>query len=139
MKQWHCGVRSKTNGKLLAFISAVPQTIRIYEKTVKMVEINFLCVHKRLRYALSTIFQRYLSRSKRVAPVLIREITRRVNLEGIFQAAYTAGVVIPKPIAVCRYDLIFKHFTPLDISLYLNKKTSGRHNNAVCLDIGIVR
>lgn len=55
-----------------------------------MVEINFLCVHKKLR-------------SKRVAPVLIREITRRVNLMGIFQAVYTAGVVLPKPIATCRY------------------------------------
>lgn len=54
-----------------------------------MVEINFLCVHKKLR-------------SKRVAPVLIREITRRVNLQGIFQAVYTAGVVLPKPIATCR-------------------------------------
>lgn len=58
--------------------------------TQKMVEINFLCVHKKLR-------------SKRVAPVLIREITRRVNLEGIFQAVYTAGVVLPKPVGSCRY------------------------------------
>lgn len=57
----------------------------------KMVEINFLCVHKKLR-------------SKRVAPVLIREITRRVNLEGIFQAVYTAGVVLPKPVSTCRYQ-----------------------------------
>lgn len=55
-----------------------------------MVEINFLCVHKKMR-------------SKRVAPVLIREITRRVNLTGIFQAVYTAGVVLPKPIGTCRY------------------------------------
>lgn len=55
----------------------------------KMVEINFLCVHKKLR-------------SKRVAPVLIREITRRVHLEGIFQAVYTAGVVLPKPVGTCR-------------------------------------
>ena len=58
-------------------------------RTVLMVEINFLCVHKKLR-------------SKRVAPVLIREITRRVHLEGIFQAVYTAGVVLPKPVACCR-------------------------------------
>lgn len=55
----------------------------------KMVEINFLCVHKKLR-------------SKRMAPVLIREITRRVNLQGIFQAVYTAGVVLPKPVGTCR-------------------------------------
>jgi len=55
-----------------------------------MVEINFLCVHKKLR-------------DKRLAPVLIREITRRVNLTSIFQAVYTAGKVLPKPIAKCRY------------------------------------
>lgn len=60
-----------------------------------MVEINFLCVHKKLR-------------SKRVAPVLIREITRRVNLQGIFQAVYTAGVVLPKPVATCRYFITNK-------------------------------
>ncbi|GMS89186.1 hypothetical protein PENTCL1PPCAC_11361 [Pristionchus entomophagus] len=90
LKTWHCGVRAKTSKKLFAFISAVPQTIRVYDKEKKMVEINFLCVHKKLR-------------SKRVAPVLIREITRRVNLQGIFQAAYTAGVVLPKPVSVCRY------------------------------------
>jgi glycylpeptide N-tetradecanoyltransferase len=35
--------------------------------------------------------------------MLIKEITRRVNLLGVFQAVYTAGVVLPKPIAACRY------------------------------------
>ncbi|VDM48540.1 unnamed protein product [Toxocara canis] len=90
LKKWHCGVRAKSSGKLIAFISAIPSTIRVYEKVVRMVEINFLCVHKKLR-------------SKRVAPVLIREITRRVNQEGIYQAAFTAGVILPKPIATCRY------------------------------------
>ncbi|CAD6196846.1 unnamed protein product [Caenorhabditis auriculariae] len=90
LPQWHCGVRAKSSGRLLAFIGAVPQNIRVYKKAVKMVEINFLCVHKKLR-------------SKRVAPVLIREITRRVNQQGIFQAAFTAGIVIPKPVSVCRY------------------------------------
>lgn len=42
-------------------------------------------------------------RSKRLTPVLIKEITRRCNLEGVFQAIYTAGVVIPTPISTCRY------------------------------------
>jgi glycylpeptide N-tetradecanoyltransferase len=54
-----------------------------------MCEINFLCVHKKLR-------------SKRLAPVLIKEVTRRVNLRGIFQAVYTAGVLLPKPVSACR-------------------------------------
>ena len=34
---------------------------------------------------------------------MIREITRRVNCKGTFQAVYTAGVVLPKPVATCRY------------------------------------
>lgn len=53
-------------------------------------EINFLCAHKKLR-------------NKRLAPVLIKEVTRRVNLRNIWQAVYTAGVVIPTPISTCRY------------------------------------
>ncbi|XP_078385989.1 glycylpeptide N-tetradecanoyltransferase 1 [Cetorhinus maximus] len=88
--QWHCGVRVVSNKKLVGFISAIPANIQIYDHLKKMVEINFLCVHKKLR-------------SKRVAPVLIREITRRVNLEGSYQAVYTAGVVLPKPVGTCRY------------------------------------
>lgn len=89
-QDWHIGVRVVKSGLLVGFISAIPGHVRIYEKTEKIVEINFLCVHKKLR-------------SKRVAPVLIREITRRVNLTGCFQAVYTAGVVLPKPISTCRY------------------------------------
>ena len=84
-QEWHCGVRVAKSNKLVGFISAVPAHIRTYDKETRMVEINFLCVHKKLR-------------AKRLAPVLIREITRRGNLQGIFQAVYTAGVVLPKPV-----------------------------------------
>ena len=81
-----------------------------------MVEINFLCVHKKLR-------------SKRVAPVLIKEITRRVNKEGIFQAVYTAGVLLPKPISVCQYwhrslnpkKLVEVHFSALHKHMTLQR------------------
>lgn len=52
-------------------------------------------------------------RSKRVAPVLIREITRRVNQQKIFQAVYTAGVVLPKPVGVCRWEMFFMLLFPL--------------------------
>ncbi|XP_049535215.1 glycylpeptide N-tetradecanoyltransferase [Anopheles darlingi] len=89
-RDWHCGVRVVKSGRLVGFISAIPGTLNVHKKEQRMVEINFLCVHKKLR-------------SKRLAPVLIREITRRVNLTGIFQAVYTAGVVLPKPVSSCRY------------------------------------
>lgn len=71
-RDWHLGLRNTSNGKMLAFISAIPATIKIHGQEDKVVEINFLCVHKQLR-------------SKRLAPVLIKEITRRVNLTGIFE------------------------------------------------------
>lgn len=90
LKAFHLGVRSSSKGSLVAFISAVPATVRSYEKNFPSVEINFLCVHKKLR-------------SKRLAPVLIKEITRRVNLTGVFQAVYTAGIVLPGPVSSCRY------------------------------------
>ena len=87
---FHLGVRSAKSQKLVAFISAIPAKVRAYEKEIPIVEINFLCVHKKLR-------------SKRLAPVLIKEITRRVNHTGVFQALYTAGIVLPGPISSCRY------------------------------------
>lgn len=89
-KEFHLGVRSSKNGKLVALITGVPATVRAHQSEMSMVEINFLCVHKRLR-------------SKRLAPVLIKEITRRVNHSGVFQAVYTAGVTLPVPVASCRY------------------------------------
>ncbi|KAF9284544.1 glycylpeptide N-tetradecanoyltransferase [Mortierella alpina] len=90
-KAWHIGVRVASNKKLVAFISGIPQDVRVHNSVKRMVDINFLCVHKKLR-------------SKRLAPVLIKEVTRRTHLEGIFQAVYTAGVVLPKPMATCRYN-----------------------------------
>ncbi|KAJ6731326.1 N-MYRISTOYL TRANSFERASE [Salix purpurea] len=87
---WHIGVRAKASQKLVAFITGVPARIRVRDEVVKMAEINFLCVHKKLR-------------SKRLAPVMIKEVTRRVHLENMWQAAYTAGVVLPTPITTCQY------------------------------------
>ena len=90
VKQFHLGVRSSKSNRLMAFITGVPAKVRVYNEEKDMVEVNFLCVHKKLR-------------SKRLAPVLIKEITRRVNHTGVFQAVYTAGVVLPGHVASCRY------------------------------------
>ena len=46
-----------------------------------MVEINFLCVHKKLR-------------KHRLAPVLISEITRRVNVTNVWQVCYWHSVTL---------------------------------------------
>lgn len=89
-KDWIVGVRASASGKLVASITGVPATMAAYHHSMVMCEINFLCVHKKLR-------------TKRLAPVLIKEVTRRVNLCDIWQATYTAGVVLPKPLAQCQY------------------------------------
>ena len=103
LRHLHIGVRVKEadkdkTGKLVGFITGIPANVRVYDRyspllssllshhaislrplsldrvmvtrEVPMVEINFLCVHKKLR-------------AKRLAPVLIKEITRRVNLTGV--------------------------------------------------------
>jgi glycylpeptide N-tetradecanoyltransferase len=102
--------------KLVAFISGVPATLRINSNTLKVVEINFLCVHKKLR-------------SKRLAPVLIKEMTRRVNLAGTFQAVYTAGTVLPVPVSTARYhhrSLNPKKLVQVGFSRLSGKMTLGR-------------
>ncbi|KAL0468524.1 glycylpeptide N-tetradecanoyltransferase [Neurospora intermedia] len=87
-KEWHVGIRS--GDTLCAFIAAVPTEIRVRDKVIQGSEVNFLCIHKKLR-------------GKRLAPVLIKEITRRINREGIWQAIYTGGIVLPRPVSTCRY------------------------------------
>ncbi|KAI9891692.1 MAG: glycylpeptide N-tetradecanoyltransferase [Vezdaea aestivalis] len=89
-KDWHVGVRAKESKKLVAFISGIPVKLRVRNKTIDATEVNFLCTHKKLRL-------------KRLAPTMIKEITRRSYLANIQQAIYTAGVVLPTPIGTCRY------------------------------------
>lgn len=67
------GVRAKQSRALVGFITGIPCKMVVYGETVKAVEINFLCVHKKLR-------------AKRLAPILIKEVTRKTNLLGIYQA-----------------------------------------------------
>ncbi|XP_061714475.1 glycylpeptide N-tetradecanoyltransferase-like [Cydia pomonella] len=86
------GMRKFKSGRLVAFISSVPVRLRIYDQVQTAVEMNFFCVHKKLR-------------SKRLAPFLMREMYRRVKLSQIYLAVYTAGIVLPKPIGTCSYWL----------------------------------
>lgn len=91
-KEWHIGVRVKTTGKLVAFISGIASNLKLIKSQtdLKSVDINFLCVHKKLR-------------KKRLTPVLVKEVTRRVNKADIWHALYTGGAILPKPVSTCRY------------------------------------
>ncbi|EGP87678.1 uncharacterized protein MYCGRDRAFT_109408 [Zymoseptoria tritici IPO323] len=94
-KECHIGVRTKTGddgkkGKLVASIAGIPVSLTVRGKQVDACEINFLAIHRKLR-------------NKRLAPVLIKEVTRRYYLNGIYQALYTAGTLLPTPVSTCRY------------------------------------
>ncbi|KAI3388023.1 hypothetical protein SNEBB_010326 [Seison nebaliae] len=89
-KKWHLAVRRKEGDKLVGVITGIPAKIRVYNDELHSSEINYLCVHKALR-------------KMRLVPVLIREITRRLNIAGIFHSVYTAGVVLPTPVSKCTY------------------------------------
>jgi glycylpeptide N-tetradecanoyltransferase len=107
-KEWHVGVRATKSRKLVAFISAIPVDFRIRENQLKGSEVNFLCVHRKLRnkrlvsaHMTTPVLLPMLIETK--APVLIKEITRRCYVEGVFQALYTGGILLPTPVATCRY------------------------------------
>lgn len=93
-KEWHIGVRTKPvegkKGRLVAFIAGTPAVLKVRSHTFKASEINFLIIHRKLR-------------EKRLAPLLIKEITRRCYQVGIYQALYTAGILLPTPVSTCRY------------------------------------
>ena len=70
-KEWHVGVRVSKTKKLYGFISGTPVKLNINDHTVRSAEVNYLCVSKKLR-------------EKRLAPVLIKEVTRRINLSNVW-------------------------------------------------------
>jgi len=124
VRDWQIGVRQSSDGQLLAMITGTPAHVRVGEAVMPMTEINYLCVHKSLR-------------SKRLAPVLIKEVTRRVNLLNIWQAVYTAGVRIPEPIGIARYyhrSLNFQKLLDVGFTGLAPRQTITRMNRLLQLD-----
>ena len=85
---WIVGVRGQ--GRLVGFITAIPVRMNVNGAAIQMAEVNFLCVHKKLR-------------DLRVTPTLIREVTRRVNLRDQWQAIYTSGTTLPTAFGIAQY------------------------------------
>ncbi|KAH8890695.1 N-myristoyl transferase [Thozetella sp. PMI_491] len=87
---WQLGVRDSETSNLVASILATPIDVQIRKTTLHAVLVNFLCIHSDYRY-------------RRLVPVLVNELRRRCSLEGISQAVYTSGGVLPTPISTARY------------------------------------
>lgn len=80
----------RETGQIIGCISYVMTTNVVHGESFQMAEVNFLCIDETFR-------------NKRMAPVLISEITRRVTRHGIDKAMYTVGNKIPTPFSVTRY------------------------------------
>tara|TARA_B100001121_G_C18687909_1_gene621613 strand:+ start:1840 stop:3000 length:1161 start_codon:yes stop_codon:yes gene_type:complete len=113
-KDWHVGIKMKgeKKDKLIGFISGIPINVKLKEVTKKLCEINFLCCWQKLR-------------NKSIAPLMIKEVTRRVNCCDIYQAIYTAGVVIPKSFSTSTYYHRPINIEKLvDIGFFFKKETT---------------
>ncbi|KAM0675068.1 hypothetical protein GVAV_001407 [Gurleya vavrai] len=76
--------------ELFGFVFAIEHNLVIDNKIIKAISVNFLCVVKELR-------------NKRLAPLIIKEITRRANVNGIYQAIFTGGIKLPFILTSARY------------------------------------
>jgi len=88
--EWNLAIRKKNDKKLVSFMSGIPLRVRANEKTLNMLQINFLCVSEQLR-------------DSKFTPILIGELKRRMNLQDIWQAVYTVVKRLPTPIAKVKY------------------------------------
>lgn len=88
IKEWHVGIIH--DKKIKAMITGIPITILVSSKSMNVAEINFLCIDKQLR-------------NKKLTPILIKEITRRVMCCGVVSAIYTSGINLQSHFAKTTY------------------------------------
>lgn len=106
----------KFNDKIVGSIIGIPTKIKCCDKSIDIITINFLCVHRKLR-------------NKYLAPLLIKEITRRTNLLNIWQAVFTDDINIGTPYSSSQIyhkivnlkKALFVDFISLDKSLTYEK------------------
>lgn len=78
------------NEKIVGFIHGKPTNLKINESYETFAAINFLCLDISLR-------------NTKLAPLLIKEITRRFHNDGIASAIFTGSIDLPFKIADVRY------------------------------------
>jgi len=84
------GIRENDTNDLIGYISSVPNKVRVCDDVLDMVQVNFLCVHEKFR-------------SMGFVPLLISEMKRIANTNGIWQAYATAVAELPGSIVKSRY------------------------------------
>jgi len=116
------GVLVKETGMLVGFISSILSTNQVYSAKLKTSEVDFLCVHPVLR-------------NKRLTPMLIKELSRRVKLQsagftGLTQMMYTSNKYLPTPFASARY-----HHRPIDIEVLVETGFTALPKDLKMIDV----
>jgi len=111
------GVIVKDTGVLIGFISSILANNQIYNAKLKVAEVDFLCINPKLR-------------NKRLTPLLIKELTRRVTLEGISQSLYTSNRYLPSPFGSATY-----YHRPIDITALVDTGFTKLQKDVKILDV----
>ena len=118
-KDWIVSVvkedKVKNKKKIIGFISAIPTKLSIDNTEIKMAKVFFLCVKKEFR-------------NRRLTPVLIKEITRRINLKNIWQGVYKTFAYLPKAFTKSQY-----HFRSINLKKLLDVHYTYLPNNKMSI------
>ena len=102
----HLGLVYKSK-YLIGFITGTNVKIILKNQIYKMAEINFLCIDKSVR-------------NKNLAPLLIKEITRRIALTDTQIALYTISKKITEPFVECNYYNYYINIKKLQECKFIN-------------------
>lgn len=106
--KWNLAIVSDIDQSIVGFIAAVKKNVKLVNENVDIAEINFLCVQKSFRH-------------RRIAPLLINEITTRVNESGLFTAIHTSSAPLPHvPFFTATYYHKYFNVTNLHNSGYIH-------------------
>lgn len=109
-KEFHIGIISTKTRELIGMITGTPVRCIVNGTVLETIAINFLCV-------------RPFYRHKNLAPILIREVSRRIGLVQIWHAVYTSSLDLPHVVAKANY-----YHRPLNTKKLLHTGFCQRHN-----------
>eukprot|EP00826_Nyctotherus_ovalis_P034872 TRINITY_DN2942_c0_g1_i7.p2 TRINITY_DN2942_c0_g1~~TRINITY_DN2942_c0_g1_i7.p2 ORF type:complete len:216 (-),score=72.63 TRINITY_DN2942_c0_g1_i7:688-1335(-) len=97
-KEWRIGIRVKATKELVAFLNAAPATGSVGGTVIDMVESSFACISAK-------------QRSRRLIPLMLKEMERRIHARGVMQYYISTSSVVFAPFTetwfYCR-DLDYK-------------------------------
>lgn len=108
------GLEDVPSNALVGFVCSFPSSFSAHGISLDAVEANFLCVSHEYR-------------SRGLAPLLINEITRLNNLNGIFSAIFTSGTLIGQPFARAQYFHLPLNYTKLKLCGFIDDKIPQAH------------